>query len=263
MGKSKSLILVAMVAALSLAAYADNWEKSYQVSGRAELRLDAKDGNVQLSAWDKNEIHARVITEGWNISNSGVRITESQSGNQVLLTLHVPNTFCIGWCHRSVRVELQVPRQAELNLRTGDGNIDGSGVGGNVYLHTGDGNVTLNSLDGNLEADTGDGNVRVDGRFDALRIHTGDGNVEAGARDGSKLNQGWSVRTGDGNVELRVPQDLSADLDLRTGDGKITLDVPVTVSGSFSRSRISGKLNQGGPLLEVSTGDGSIHLERE
>src|SRR5689334_17959647 len=62
-GKRKSLILVAMVAALSLAAHADNWEKSYQVSGRAELRLDAKDGNVQLSAWDKNEIHARVITE--------------------------------------------------------------------------------------------------------------------------------------------------------------------------------------------------------
>jgi DUF4097 and DUF4098 domain-containing protein YvlB len=251
------------MSALAVTARADDWEKTYTLSGRGELRLDAKDGNVQLSSWDRNEIHAHVVTEGWRIGPDAVRISEMQSGNSVAINIHVPNGFCIGWCHRSLRIDLEVPRQAKLELKTGDGNIDGAGVGGELYLTTGDGNITLNSLDGSLQADTGDGNVRVEGRFDQLRIHTGDGNVEAGARAGSKLAEGWTVRTGDGNVSFRVPQDFSADVDLQTGDGRITLDVPVTVSGSLGRTHISGKLNQGGPLLEVHTGDGSIHLERE
>ena len=73
---------------------------------------------------------------------------------------------------------------------------------------------------------------------------------------------GWSVYTGDGNVQLSVPQDLSADLDVRTGDGKITFDLPVTVAGSISRSELHGKLNAGGPLIQIRTGDGNVHLEK-
>lgn len=257
-----SVLLITVVALLSLGAWADDWSKDYNVGAKPELRLDAKDGNVEVTAWDRSQIHAHVIADGYRIGEGGLRIDESQTGNSVSINIHVPHKFCIGWCRYSLKVELQVPKQANLNLKTSDGNITGSGVGGDLYLNTGDGNITLNSLEGNLEATTGDGNVRVDGRFDRLQIHTGDGNVEAEARGGSKLNDSWSVRTGDGNVTLRVPQDLSADLDLRTGDGRITLDFPVTVSGSMSRSRISGKLNQGGPLLEVHTGDGSIHLDK-
>lgn len=256
------VLVSGVVFLLSLGAWADDWSKDYNVGAKPEVRLDAKDGNVDVTAWDRNEIHAHVVTDGYRIGGDGVRIDESQSGNSVVINIRIPHNFCIGWCRKSLRVELQVPKQANLNLKTGDGNITGSGVGGDIYLDTGDGNITLNSLEGNLEATTGDGNVRIDGRFDRLQIHTGDGNVEAEARDGSKLNDSWSVRTGDGNVTLRVPQGLSADLDLRTGDGRITLDFPVTVSGSMSRSRISGKLNQGGPLLEVHTGDGSIHLDK-
>ena len=36
--------------------------------------------------------------------------------------------------------------------------------------------------------------------------------------------------------------------------------IPVTVSGSMDRGRMRGKLNGGGELLEISTGDGNIHV---
>jgi hypothetical protein len=36
--------------------------------------------------------------------------------------------------------------------------------------------------------------------------------------------------------------------------------MPVTVSGSLEHTRIRGKLNGGGPLLEITTGDGSIRI---
>jgi hypothetical protein len=36
----------------------------------------------------------------------------------------------------------------------------------------------------------------------------------------------------------------------------------VTVEGMFSSSRVSGKMNGGGPAIVVRTGDGSIHLSK-
>ena len=51
-------------------------------------------------------------------------------------------------------------------------------------------------------------------------------------------------------------------LDAHTGDGNITLDIPIKVSGSLSHSSVHGKLNDGGPTLSISSGDGSIHLAK-
>jgi hypothetical protein len=49
---------------------------------------------------------------------------------------------------------------------------------------------------------------------------------------------------------------------LHTGDGHITVDMPLAVEGRLGGKNIRGKLNGGGKLLTVHTGDGSIHLER-
>jgi hypothetical protein len=46
-------------------------------------------------------------------------------------------------------------------------------------------------------------------------------------------------------------------LELRTGDGHIRLDLPLTVRGTENEHEVRGKLNGGGPLLTVRTGDGS------
>jgi hypothetical protein len=55
---------------------------------------------------------------------------------------------------------------------------------------------------------------------------------------------------------------LNANLEARTGDGNITLDFPIQVSGSLSHSAVHGKLNAGGNTLSVTSGDGSIHIEK-
>jgi hypothetical protein len=76
------------------------------------------------------------------------------------------------------------------------------------------------------------------------------------------MASGWNVRAGDGSVELNLPDNFAADVDLHTGDGHISLDLPVTVEGRLSRSSIHGKLNGGGNLLTIHTGDGSIRLQK-
>jgi hypothetical protein len=113
-------------------------------------------------------------------------------------------------------------------------------------------------LDGSLDAHSGDGSVHVSGRFDILRLHTQDGSVDVNALRGSRMQADWRVETGDGSVRLNLPRNLPADLELRTGDGGIRMNLPVSVTGKQSENEVHGKLNGGGPLLTVRTGDGSI-----
>jgi DUF4097 and DUF4098 domain-containing protein YvlB len=238
---------------------------------------------VTVTGADQNQIDARVTTQGWKVGSNDVQVIESQSGNSVSIEVRVPHwnwSFFGGSHNRSVRVELRVPRELALNVRTSDGNVTASGVSGKIEFDTGDGNVTANSvrgdirmhtgdghidghsLDGSLDADTGDGNLRIDGRFDALALKTGDGSIDAQVATGSKVANGWNLHSGDGHITLRLPSDLNAYLDAHTGDGSITLDIPVQVSGSLSHSAVRGKLNAGGGTLAVTSGDGSIHIEK-
>jgi hypothetical protein len=40
------------------------------------------------------------------------------------------------------------------------------------------------------------------------------------------------------------------------------VDLPLTTEGGIHEDSVSGKLNGGGPVLTVRTGDGSVHLSR-
>jgi len=156
-----------------------------------------------------------------------------------------------------------MPREGRVNLRTGDGKIELSGLKGEMDLHSGDGSENLDAVEGKLRASTGDGHIRADGRFDQLDLKTGDGHVEVRAAAGSTLSAGWRLETGDGSVTLEIPAVTAADVDLHTSDGHIDLDMPVTTEGKIRENEIRGKLNGGGGgLLTIRTGDGSIHLRK-
>ncbi|MCL4523647.1 MAG: DUF4097 domain-containing protein [Acidobacteria bacterium] len=261
-------------------AAADDWSKKYAVSGKPELRVESNDAHIDVDAWDRKEIEARVNTRGWSIGATGVRITESQTGNQVSVSVRVPRMeWHFGMQNRSVSITLLVPRDIDLTAETGDGHVRVNSLTGKIDVHTGDGHITFTavrgmmrlrtgdghvtgeSLDGSLNVETGDGRVRVDGRFDALDLRTNDGSIEADVRTGSKIQSAWYVTTGDGAVRLRIPANFSADLDANTGDGSIRVDFPLMVpAGRARESSVSGKLNGGGPPLRVRTGDGSITI---
>ncbi len=285
LGVFAAALLLAGIASAASAAQAQDdqhWSKTYQLNGRANLRVTTGDGDVVVTGADQPRIDARVTANGWKIGPNDVQIIESQSGNSVSIEVKVPHWgfSMFGGNHKSLRVEVSVPRELDLDVRTsdgnitalavsgkiqfdtGDGNVTASNIQGDIRIHTGDGHIEGHNFDGSLDANTGDGNLRIDGRFDALALKTGDGNIEAQAGSGSKVANGWNLHSGDGHITLRLPGDLNAMLDAHTGDGSITLDIPIQVSGSLSHSSVRGKLNAGGPTVAISSGDGSIHIEK-
>ncbi len=259
----KYLILLLCLSLFSISAFAEEWTKTYQVGNNPALHVDTNDASIEVTHGVSNTIAARVVTDGINIGNTGVRVTERQDGDKVDLQVHVPNEWGIHFSvHRSIRIEVQVPQSVALDLRSGDGHILVNGVTGMARLDTGDGHITVQNFTGNLRGHTGDGHMSIDGSFSDLDLRTGDGHIDLAVHPGSKMSSGWLIHTSDGGVQARLPQDLAAELYAHTGDGHIQLDMPVTVNGSIERSRIRGKLNGGGPLLEITTGDGSIRISK-
>lgn len=256
-------VLLAVLFACCSMVLADEWNKTYTVSAKPTLKVQSSDAAINVTASDRNTIEAHVTVEGYKIGPDGIRIVEHQTGNVVEIEVRYPHhDIHIGWHRSRVDIDVKVPREANLGLHTGDGRITVVGVKGDIDTWSGDGAQEINAVDGVLKARTGDGRIVASGRFDGLDLSTGDGSIEVSAQANSTVTREWNLHTGDGGVALRLPETLAADVELHTSDGHINVDVPITVSGKLGGNDIRGKMNGGGHLLSVHTGDGSITVER-
>lgn len=247
----------------ALPVRADEWSKTYTLTGSPDLRVDTSDANIHVSTWDQNTIEAKVTTSHYKIGPDGIRIEDRQSGEVVEIDVRFPrNEISIGWNNHRVDIYIHMPRQGRVDLHTSDGKIELGNFKREMQLRSGDGSQEVDSVEGKLRATTGDGHIRASGRFDELDLKTGDGGVDAHALAGSSLAAGWRLESGDGSVTLDVPENLAADVELHTGDGHIDLDMPITTEGKVREGEVRGKLNGGGNLLVIHTGDGSIRLRK-
>jgi hypothetical protein len=287
------------VSAVAPRVQAEDVVKSYAVSGRAKVRVETNDGSVRVTTSDTKQVEFRVEYHGFELGKN-LRVDSRQDGDKVELIARITGHWGWSWGRNEsgLHIEVRMPREADLQVETGDGSVQAGSINGNVFVHTGDGSVKANSLngtidlhtndgsiavdslkgeirlrtgdgsieardlDGKVEADSGDGHIRLAGRFDALNVKTGDGSVDTRVLPGSKMASSWTIRTGDGSVDLVLPSDFQTNIDASTGDGHISLGIPVTVEGTFSNSQIHGRMNGGGQPLTIHTGDGSIRLSK-
>jgi hypothetical protein len=247
----------------SRSVQAEEWTKTFTITGRPELRVETSDAAIHVDTWDQKTIEARVTSSKWGIGQGGIQVFDHQTGDTVEIEVRFPHGIHImSVGDRRTVVEIHMPREGKVRLHTGDGEIRLRDLKGELEVESGDGHVEADNVDGTLRAHTGDGRVIVRGRFDDLDISTSDGRIEAEAVAGSSIGKGWELKTGDGSVTLKVPENFAADVSLHTGDGHITLDMPLTVQGRYDSSNVQGKLNGGGAPLTIHTGDGSIRLAR-
>ncbi|MEJ0006694.1 MAG: DUF4097 family beta strand repeat-containing protein [Steroidobacteraceae bacterium] len=197
-------------------------------------------------------------------------IESRQDGNVVTLRALVDQHSWWGWGYFSnhrLNIVIRMPKDADLQLQTTNGDIDVAAVDGRVSIQTRNGrinaqqlagtidigssngaitlntlkgamtvrttngSITADGLDGKCELSTTNGQVRIEGRFESLDVTSTNGSVFARIEPGSKMVSGWSIQTTNGGVDLAVPSSLSANLDVNTHNGRIRLDVPVTLLG--------------------------------
>jgi hypothetical protein len=287
-----------LTTALASQVKAEEYVKTYAVTGQPTVRVRVDDSKVHIITSDTNQVEFRVTAEGFATINIGgkLHVDSQQNGNQVELTVRVSPGVMIGFSNKRLSTEVRMPKNADLQLETSDGHVELSDLTGNIVVHTsdgaikasqlsgsidirsrdgdidadtltgefklhsGDGKITASRLDGKCDVSTSDGAIHVAGRFDTLDIKSSDGAVSARAEPGSKMSSTWSIKTTDGRVDMEIPKSLQANLDASTRDGHISLGMPVSVEGELDKKTVRGTINGGGATLFIHTGDGSIRL---
>ncbi len=279
-------LAAALLATATLAATdasARVWEKTWKVGARPVVHVNTNDGDIRIVRVAEGTVHARieytVRVWGWHSEPREPLIELTQNGDDIRITgRERGNVVVFGGISEEFTILVEVPEQCDLDIRSGDGDVDvapGQGVleahtgdghirieghRGTLDLSSGDGGVDAENVDGSLTASTGDGRVRVSGRFDRLVLRSGDGSLNVSAQRGSKLAEPWDVTSGDGPVTVRIPRDLAAMLDASTRDGSLHVDLPVDVSGGMTHHTLRGELNGGRTPLRLRTGDGRLTL---
>ena len=291
--------LILLAAGFAPRANAEEYTKSYPVTGRAAVHVHVDDSSVRVVTSDAHQVDFNVQSEGSSTFNIGgkLRIDSQQNGDQVELDVLRKPGITIGFSDMHLRTEVRMPKDADLQIETTDGSVEVTSVNGNITIHTkdgsvkgaqlmgkvevkttdgsitvdtltgesklhsGDGSITVAHFDGKCEASTVDGSIHVGGRFDLLDVKSMDGSLTAKVEAGSKMAVAWDIRTVDGSIELALPQDFQANLDASTVDGHIALGLPVSVQGNIGKTAVRGTMNGGGPTLTLHTADGSIRIK--
>jgi hypothetical protein len=274
--------------------------KTFKVTGQPEIVLDTFDGSIELHSWDRNEIEVEVEKRAMEQALlDEIKIDAQQQGDKITIKVTGPRNdrrgVTIGMhISPTARLRVAVPRSANINamsgdgsiraeaiegrivLRTSDGSVAASRLGGDVQIRSGDGSIRIDSSTGKLDLETDDGSVTVEAQPSVLRLRTGDGSVRIQIEPDTVMADSWDITTSDGGVSLTLPGLFNAELDAETSDGSVRTNHPLLDSeereqrregedGDDRRERrrtLRTKIGDGGQILKIRSGDGTIRIDR-
>ena len=129
------VLLVALLSVVSIAMQAEEWKKNYQVAGKPDILVTTGINiDVDVRAWDNTSVEAKVVTENWPVKK--IHIKENQKGDRIELTVGPPHVS-ISTHARSARVQLIVPPQSDIEVKSDIGHISVDQVKGKVQIAPG------------------------------------------------------------------------------------------------------------------------------
>lgn len=273
--------------------------RTFKVTGAPDVVLETFDGAIEVHSWDRNEVEVEVEKRAMEQPLiDQMKVDVEQKGDRIVVRVTGParadfRGVTIGMhISPTARLRVAVPRATNLEAKSGDGSIrvealdgklvlntvDGSVTGvrvsGDIRIRTGDGSIRLDDVAGNLDLETNDGSIGIDAKPTALHAKTGDGTIRVTIDQDSAMAADWDLTTGDGSVILTLPSAFDAELDAETSDGVVRSDHPLLKElaaerrsgedGDERRERrrtLRTKMGEGGKILKVRTGDGTIRIE--
>jgi DUF4097 and DUF4098 domain-containing protein YvlB len=276
MNRHLALALV-LVAAGSAEAAEKRLDKTFTVAPGGTLIVEADSASVRVSGTDSAQVTVHMIASDSEDDLANTQMDAVQDAGGVTVTLRRQrknNWFNWGSWNGDQRIEVTVPRQYGVRVRTGGGRVELRDTTGPATLRTSGGDVTARNVNGNLELRTSGGRIQAEtirGDVDAdtsggdVRLTQIDGKIRGNTSGGSVRcslvgsNRGISATTSGGDIELTLPRDVSGNLEVHTSGGDVESEIPVPVTAPKDH-QLKGPLNGGGPLIEARTSGGSIRV---
>ncbi len=161
--------------------------------------------------------------------------------------------------------------------RTSGGSIKARQLGSSVDVNTSGGSITIEEADGDVNARTSGGSVSIADAIGDVEAHTSGGSISLKAIEGSvnaktsggsisaeifgQPDKDMTLRTSGGTVTIYLDDSVRADIDAQASGGSVSTDIPVAIRGTKKRSRLSGEMNGGGPLITLRSSGGSVKIK--
>ena len=274
--------------------------KTFKVTGQPELVLDTFDGAIELHSWDRNEIEVEVEKRAMEqVLLDEIKIDAQQQGDKITFKVTGParrhGGLTIGVnISPTARLRVAVPRSANINatshdgsiraeaidgrivLHTTDGSVTGARIGGDIQIRSGDGSIRIDGATGKLDLETDDGSIGVEAQPTVMHLRTGDGSVRVTVEPDTVMAENWDITTSDGTVVVTLPGLFNAEIDAETSDGSVRSNHPLLDDGDREvrrrgedsderrerRRTLRSKIGDGGKILKIRSGDGSIRIDR-
>ena len=246
-------VALTLACASVAAAEVKNVDRTLPLSANGTVAVDAHNGWIQVSTWDRPEVEVHVRIDWPFMSASSYRFRATTvdvdgSPDRVSIRWNSPDrygwTFWAlldgPWSYPEVHYTITAPKTARLDIRNHNARTEIRDVSAPVRIGTHNGAVRVANLAGPLD----------------LSMHNGWARV-----DFASFTQDSRVGMHNGVVELALPSASKFNVESRGHHMRVDSDFPLTTRASYySKGDVSGSINGGGPGLQVVSHNGSLRL---
>jgi DUF4097 and DUF4098 domain-containing protein YvlB len=146
----------------------------------------------------------------------------------------------------------------EIKGRTSGGSVNILRCEGFIDVKTSGGSINITRVKGEVNARTSGGSINIDEIMGMIDASTSGGSVSA--RIIGQPKDDCRLTTSGGSVNVYLDKNVNLYVDAKTSNGYVDTDFPITVRGKLKKSKLQGKINDGGPELYLRTSGGNIYL---
>jgi DUF4097 and DUF4098 domain-containing protein YvlB len=226
------------------------WHKTYTLDANGRVEIGNVNGKIHVEPSEGNTVDVTALKkargatpEQAKASLERATIVETATPGSVKVETKIASRQGIVFNGGNLQVEytVKVPVGAEVRLTTVNGGIELVGLKGRVTAETTNGGVDARGLSGELHASTTNGGLDID--------------LETIAEGGVRLE------CTNGGITVRLPRDAKATISAKITNGGISRgDLPIDVTGENSKRRLDGRMNGGGPRIQIEGTNGGITL---
>jgi hypothetical protein len=219
--------------------------KSYELSPGARVEVSGINGWVKIETSDSKTADVYIERTGASqevLNRRKINIDSTSAGLTIRSEKGDSGFFSriFGSSPRE-HVTLRLPRQISLVA---------NGVNGSV---------TVAEIDGPVEVHGINGKVDIAQAAGSAEFHGINGNISVGLK---QLDKGIDIHGINGNIELRLSDDVNADLEAHGMNGNVTSDLPNVVVDKSNHGSYSAQIGKGGNSISASGINGNIRLTR-
>ena len=254
MSKRLSFCTALGISLLSTQVLAEQITKSFNVSPDGTLTLRTDAGSIEINTHSSDTVEVDVDIDQRNDGDFTVNFEQDDDG------VSIDGERKGEWYGGSLRVRyaITLPEQYNVDVDTAGGAISIESLTGQVEARTSGGRITVSDVVGDIDIKTSGGALNISDVKGNIDGHTSGGGIDL--RLSEQPDEDVSLRTSGGSINAMFPETIKIDLEASTSGGRVKSEWPV--EGSVSKREIEGKINGGGPQVDLKTSGGSIHVEK-